>query len=140
MCSKVSYRARNFVGRKVELEVLHRYFGESCTEQRIAVLWGVRGMDKTQLALKYQGRHRSTKVRLCILYIWITCTDGETIVRSFQGIAQSLVAGVNQLFPDTNIVAIARSLGIRNADSLDATLTTIKDVEAVGLINIVKQF
>lgn len=69
------------------------------------------GVGKTQLALKYQ-EHRPKYDST----FWITCTNEETIIRSFQGIAQNLVT--SKLFPDINAVVIVRSLGIRNAGSL----------------------
>lgn len=115
---------------------MHDYFGKQCAEQRIAVLWGLGGMGKTQLALKYQERHQQKYNSV----FWITCTSEDTIIRSFQDIAQNLVSSINRLFPDVSVDVIARGLGIRNASSLDANLTTLKDPKAVGLINVVKSF
>lgn len=112
------------------------YFDKPCAKQRIAVLWGLGGMGKTQLALKYLEQRRPKGNSL----FWITCTSEETIIRSFQDIAQNLVSSINQLFPDVSVEVIARGLGIRNASSLDANLTSLKDPKTVGLINVIKSF
>ncbi|GKT49085.1 uncharacterized protein ColSpa_09266 [Colletotrichum spaethianum] len=78
--------AKHFVARNEELGLLHdalKWTGE----RRTAVLHGMGGMGKTQLAIAYTKRHRNDNSAV----IWLNAKDETTLKQDFQQLAQRIL-------------------------------------------------
>lgn len=134
LVSELPLQGIKFYGREVELEKLHSHFSSPGNKRKLAVLWGLGGMGKSQLALRYQESHRPAYASV----FWIRSMTEEDIVTSFQTILQNLISGVGKIFPTSSQQQIAQSLGIIRIESLFETLKTTRDAQMV--INAVKTF
>lgn len=77
---------KNFVGREGELEKISSEFRDETERPRILVLHALGGQGKSQIALEYCHRSRTTYQGI----FWINSTSQSTMIQSLVSIAQEL--------------------------------------------------
>jgi hypothetical protein len=87
-------QAVQFVARESELEMMHQilYSRES---QSAVVLHGLGGIGKTQLAIKYVGRHKEKYTAT----FWLNANDEDSLKLSFRRVAKQILTN----YPLTSI-------------------------------------
>lgn len=83
--SKVT-EAGHFVAREEELTQLHDILGKS-HDRRTAVIHGLGGMGKTQLAVAYAKRHRDKYSAV----FWLNARDEATLKQAFVEVAERIL-------------------------------------------------
>jgi hypothetical protein len=78
-------RVDHFVGRSEELDAIHRSL-ESDGSQKIAVVNGLGGMGKTQLALAYAKRHKDEYSAV----LWVNSKDVDTLKQGYADAARRI--------------------------------------------------
>ena len=103
--------AAQFVGRKKELskmrKLLHGHSNRTCI-----ILYGLGGIRKTQLAIKYIRRHKKKYTAI----FWLNVNDQDSLKLSFRDIAQQVL----KYHPSTSLLA-----GI-DLDDLDQVVYMVK--------------
>lgn len=96
-----------FVARKDELQQIHNLLTGS-TGRRIAILYGLGGMGKTQLAIAYMRRHYSEYP----VAIWLNARDETALKQSFSRAAEK----IRRLEP--SLAYLAAALESRDLDEI----------------------
>ncbi|KAF8999378.1 hypothetical protein BDQ17DRAFT_751739 [Cyathus striatus] len=81
--------SQNFVGQEVYLERLHQYFARAnTTERKMFLLYGMGGIGKTQICLKFIDEKASQYVNI----FWIDITSEDTVIQSLKEIYKKISA------------------------------------------------
>ncbi|KAK8036599.1 hypothetical protein PG991_001736 [Apiospora marii] len=89
----------HFVARTEELESLHAILEKPAGRRRTAVVHGLGGMGKTQLAVEYLRHHQSDYSAT----IWLNARDETSLQQSFVQVAERLL----QLYPQPTYIKVA---------------------------------
>jgi tetratricopeptide (TPR) repeat protein len=82
-----THKTRHFAGRGAEIDRIHTWLGgQENTRLKTYLIYGRRGIGKTQIALEYFARHRSAYDAV----FWIACETGASLRQSFAEIATAL--------------------------------------------------
>lgn len=82
-----THKTRHFAGRGAEIDRIHTWLGgQENTRLKTYLIYGRRGIGKTQIALEYFARHRSSYDAV----FWIACETGASLRQSFAEIATAL--------------------------------------------------
>lgn len=80
-------KTQNFTGRSNEIENIHSWLGTTDNKRlRTYLIYGRRGIGKTQIALEYCARYSSTYDAI----FWIQCETNASLRQSFADIAMAL--------------------------------------------------
>jgi hypothetical protein len=88
--------AARFVARKRELSEMHRLLYGHITRSS-AVLHGLGGMGKTQLAIEYARKHKEKYTAI----FWLNANDEDSLKLSFRDVAQQILRD----YPSTGMLA-----------------------------------
>jgi hypothetical protein len=81
-----------FFGRKVELEQIEQHLGRPQRGRKGAVLWGLSGYGKTQLAIRYITMHKPFYDSI----LWIDSSSADSIHGSFAQVLSMLSKNVTE--------------------------------------------
>ena len=82
-----THKTKYFTGRSEEIERIHAWLGiPENTRLRTYLIYGRRGIGKTQIALEYYARHKD----LYDAVFWIACETAAALRQSFADIATAL--------------------------------------------------
>jgi hypothetical protein len=81
-----------FSGRKIELEQIERKLGRPERGRKGAILWGLSGYGKTQLALHYITMHKPSYGAI----LWIDSSSADSVHDSFAQVLSKLGINVNE--------------------------------------------
>jgi tetratricopeptide (TPR) repeat protein/Cdc6-like AAA superfamily ATPase len=83
-----THRTAHFTGRRKEIDRIHAWLGvEQNTRLRTFLIYGRRGIGKTQIALEYAARY---KTPMYDAIFWIQCETSASLRNSFAEIATAL--------------------------------------------------
>ena len=124
----------NFTGRNRELAGIHEALYSPdlpLLDQRIAVLHGLGGIGKTQLAIQYAYIHQKDYTSVW----WVNGSTTQTLSQGFLGIAQQLLSyhakkTATGLKPDNDQIAAALGLPPGVVDQ-NGKLTTSRDITEI---------
>jgi hypothetical protein len=124
------------LGRSPELELLDEYFhGAETLNQKVAILSGLGGIGKTQLALYYLQKN---KARYSVIF-WVTSDTEKEIVASFQYICQSIMSEIRKLCPAAQDIDIIRRMGIPGVEPVDQDFSSL-NVKTLNFIRVLNAY